>query len=894
MVKISIDSKDYEVKPDQNLLKAILSLGLDIPYFCWHPALGSVGACRQCAVVQFKDENDQNGRIVMSCMTPVTDGLRIGLSADQAREFRAGIIELLMTNHPHDCPVCEEGGECHLQDMTVMSGHTVRQYQGLKRTHNNQYLGPFIKHEMNRCIACYRCVRYYRDYAGGDDLNVFASRNHVYFGRAEDGVLASEFSGNLVEVCPTGVFTDRTFSHHYARKWDLRYAPSICPHCSLGCNISPAERKGELRRIINRYHGEINTYFLCDRGRFGYDFVNGKQRIKKPVLHGRSITIPEAVAHLATTANNRSIAIGSPRASLEANFALRTLVGPEHFYAGLSATDAELCREILNILRNWPVRIPTLRQMESADTVLILGEDVSNTAPRMALTLRQSVRNLSYDMATAAKVPTWLDTPVREMAQEARSPLFVATPTGSRLDDIASGTYRNTPENIARLGFAIARAICAEAPEVSSLTAEETDLAKTIAESLLAANSPLIVSGTGCQSPAVVEAAANIALALHRSRPELTNIALSYVVPEANTLGLAMMDARSVDDVIRLAEADSSIDTLVVLENDLYRRAGQADINKLLSRIKHLVVIDHTLTDTASKAELLLPSGTFAETEGTLVSQEARAQRFFSVMPAAPGAQDAWRWPVAALRRNWQSLDAVTAACAAAFASFQHLPEVAPQAGFRVDGAKVAREPSRYSGRTSIDADRELHEPKPPEDHDSALSYTMEGVATEVPPALHPVYWAPRWNSHQQATTKFQDEAGGHLRGGDPGLRLIEPPEQATGQWFMVNQADPREPGQWQVLPMHDIFASEELSSLSPPIAERAAKPHAHLHPDDVAALKAASRVQIAGHHYQHTLPVQQNALVKPGTIGLPAGIKGCNQGSLPKWVSLNPAGEQE
>ena len=128
----------------------------------------------------------------------------------EAAEFRAAITELLMTNHPHDCPVCDEGGECHLQDMTVMTGHNQRRYRFGKRTHRNQDLGPLIEHEMNRCIACYRCLRFYQEYAGGHDLDVFQSHNHVYFGRHEDGVLESEFSGNLVEVCPTGVFTDKT------------------------------------------------------------------------------------------------------------------------------------------------------------------------------------------------------------------------------------------------------------------------------------------------------------------------------------------------------------------------------------------------------------------------------------------------------------------------------------------------------------------------------------------------------------------------------------------------------------------------------------------------------------------------------------------------------------
>jgi len=186
---IYIDNKPYEATEGDNLLHACLSLGFDIPHFCWHPALHSVGACRQCAVVLFRDDQDTRGRIVMSCMTAITDGIRISIDHSEAKAFRASVIEWLMTNHPHDCPVCDEGGECHLQDMTVMTGHAYRTFRYAKRTHRNQYLGPLVNHEMNRCIQCYRCVRFYRDFAGGRDFNVFGFKNHVYFGRFEDGVL---------------------------------------------------------------------------------------------------------------------------------------------------------------------------------------------------------------------------------------------------------------------------------------------------------------------------------------------------------------------------------------------------------------------------------------------------------------------------------------------------------------------------------------------------------------------------------------------------------------------------------------------------------------------------------------------------------------------------------
>ncbi len=238
MGTIYIDGKPYKADPEQNLLHACLSLGFDLPYFCWHAALGSVGACRQCAVeavqgCQGYSRQNRHG---------LHDACRSGDPHLHSRSgsccLSRGIIEGMMLNHPHDCPVCDEGGECHLQDMTVMTGHDYRRTRFDKRTFHNQYLGPFVYHEMNRCIQCYRCVRFYRQYAGGNDLNSFGIRNAVYFGRDEDGVLESEFAGNLVEVCPTGVFTDRTLRRHYTRKWDLRMAPSICAHCGVGCNMT--------------------------------------------------------------------------------------------------------------------------------------------------------------------------------------------------------------------------------------------------------------------------------------------------------------------------------------------------------------------------------------------------------------------------------------------------------------------------------------------------------------------------------------------------------------------------------------------------------------------------------------------------------------------------------
>ncbi len=576
MTTIYVDDKPYRVNAKQNLLHACLSLGFDLPYFCWHPALGSVGACRQCAVKQFRTPDDKRGRLVMACMTSAAEGTRISIRDSEAVAFRAGIIEGMMQNHPHDCPVCDEGGECHLQDMTVMTGHDYRRYDFRKRTFRNQYLGPFVNHEMNRCIQCYRCVRFYREYAGGKDFNVFGIRNIAYFGRYEEGVLESEFAGNLDEVCPTGVFTDATHKRHYTRKWDLQFAPSICVHCGLGCNVSPGERYGMVRRIVNRYHGDINGYFLCDRGRHGYEFVNSERRIRQPLIRRegqlKPVTRTEAIEYMGQLLGSpsRVIGVGSPRASLEANFALRAAVGPENFFAGIPEDEFRLLARVLDVLRSRSTPAASLREIENSDAVLILGEDVINHAPRMALSLRQSVRQQPMALADKLKIPRWLDHAVRELVQDSKGFLFIASLAATRLDDVATETYHAAPDDLARLGFAVAHILDHNAPTATELTPEIGALAVRIAQALRSAQRPLVVSGLGCRSEAVVSAAANVAQALCRVGPPAR---IAFTVPECNSLGLALLGGRPLEEAFATVRARAA-DTVIVLENDLYRRVS--------------------------------------------------------------------------------------------------------------------------------------------------------------------------------------------------------------------------------------------------------------------------------------------------------------------------------
>lgn len=936
VVTLHIDDRPYTAKDGENLLQECLSLGFDLPYFCWHPALGSVGACRQCAIKQFRDREDTRGRIVMACMTPVTDGARISIADQEAHEFRAEVIEWLMTVHPHDCPVCDEGGECHLQDMTLMTGHTYRRYDGRKRTYRNQDLGPLVNHEMNRCIQCYRCVRFYRHYAGGEDFDALLLRNQVYFGRHQDGPLENEFSGNLVEVCPTGVFTDKTLSRHYTRKWDLQTAPSVCVHCGSGCNTIPGERYGTLRRIHNRYNSEVNGYFLCDRGRYGYEFVNSQRRIRQPLLRKEIVQSPvphqresvrsgselltpdpdrintsalqqpvdkqEVLTCLAElfSSDARVIGIGSPRASIEANFALRTLVGRERFHLGMSDWESYLTATMIDILRKGPAPVPSLHEAELADAVLVLGEDVTNTAPRLALALRQSVRQQPLRNTEKMHIPHWDDNAVRHTMQQEKGPLFIAALAGTKLDDVATQTFQGAPDDLARLGFAVAHALDAKAPAVPDLPETMRPLVDAIAQALKTAERPLVISGTSCGSEAVIRAAANVAWALcDNSR----SAALYYTVPECNSMGTALMGGHTLGTAFQLVQ-EGIVDTVVILENDLYRRADAAAVDAFFSSLRaaarRIVVLDHVVHATSAQADVVLPAGTFAEADGTLVSNEGRAQRFFQVFVPESDIQESWRWVrdilTAAGRGQeecpWSNLDQLTAACAAEIPALGPIVRAAPSADFRIKGQKIPREMHRYSGRTAIRANLNVHELQPPPgDPDTPLAFSMEGYPGQPPPPLIPVFWAPRWNS-AQALNKFQDEVGGPLRGGDPGVRLIEPARTGQGEagYFAdVPAAFAQRAGEQLMVPLYHLFGSEELSVLAPGIATLSAKPYLALHPADAEELgwNAGDDAELHLGRTTYRLPVQLRPDLRRGMAGLPAGLPGLEGMVLPAWGEI-------
>ncbi|MBU5611968.1 2Fe-2S iron-sulfur cluster-binding protein [Geomonas azotofigens] len=395
MPKLIIDDIPVEVAPGTSVLEAARSVGITIPHFCYHPALAIAAACRLCAVKLL--DGPVKG-IQMSCALPAQDGMVVSTTDPEALKMRSLVIEWLMLNHPHDCPVCDEGGECLLQDFTIAGGHSRRRYQGKKRTFQNQYLGEGIHHEMNRCIECYRCVRFYQDYAGGTDFGVMGSAGRVYFGRFQEGALESPFSGNLVDICPTGVFTDKT-GRFRARYWDYQFAPSICQHCSVGCNTSPQNFERETIKIVGRRNDQVNGWFICDRARFDKTYLNDPQRPREPRLDGATCGYDVAVDAAAKSIRefvrqhgaDKLAFVGSTRLSLEGMILLAQLAdaagGARICYFGDAGQQqgSMAAAKLLN-----EENTAYVKDIEQAQWVSLHALDLMEEGPMLALAVRKA------------------------------------------------------------------------------------------------------------------------------------------------------------------------------------------------------------------------------------------------------------------------------------------------------------------------------------------------------------------------------------------------------------------------------------------------------------------------------------------------------------------------
>ncbi len=330
LVTLTIDDLPISVPKGTLVIEAAKQAGVLVPHYCYHPGLAVAGVCRMCLV-----EIEKTPKLQIACATPVADGMVVHTQSQQAKDGRKGVLELLLINHPLDCPICDQAGECELQDFTFQEGRPSTRYSPdyAKRFNPVEDFGPDVLYVPNRCILCTRCVRFMEDVAQEPVLNVSERGDRAYIGIDPEARLDHPWAGNVVDLCPVGSLLSKDFLHN-ARAWELDKTASICTGCSQGCNVTLDTRDEVVVRVRPRTNLAVNRYFVCDHGRMNYRWMNRGRRIEAPLVRQRD-GAPRAVdwdeglgrvAALLRGAGGAAVALVSPRASTEALFLARELL----------------------------------------------------------------------------------------------------------------------------------------------------------------------------------------------------------------------------------------------------------------------------------------------------------------------------------------------------------------------------------------------------------------------------------------------------------------------------------------------------------------------------------------------------------------------------------------
>ncbi|HHB91175.1 MAG TPA: NADH dehydrogenase (quinone) subunit G [Anaerolineae bacterium] len=632
-ITITIDGKEIQAKPGELLTEAAARAGIHIPVFCSHPKLDPLGACRMCLVEM---EGRRGKMLVTACTTPVNDGMVFYYNSERARDARAGTLELILANHPLDCPICDKGGECDLQDHAMRHGPGESHYWEPNRHKEKNYpLSDLIVLDQERCIVCWRCIRYLDEWEDKPQLGLFQRGADTVIDKFPGGDLDAYTSGNIIDICPVGALTNRLARFRF-RPWVLEHTNSICTHCGMGCNLRIDTRDFRVRRNVARANEAVNETWICDKGRFANGFVFSQQRLTQPLarIDGelRPVSWPEAIQRVVdglkrVAAKEGPAAvggIGSAKLANEANYLLgkfmRALVGTNNvdFREGSS-------------LKADPRGIPSIQAAREADLVVVMGSDPSEEMPVLANLLKRA-------------------------AKRRGAPVIVIHPRRIELTKYPGVHFHPQPGDEPPLFDALTKAtLQARGQAVPDWLAgaEVTDEVKEAATLLVNAQNPFIIYGTdyawGYGSASIVQALTNWVVASgHGDR-------LGFLHAQANAVGAAdvgllpdmLPGHRPLSDAAARAELEAlwgasiptqpglgysgmiasalgRIKALYIMGADpVGEKPSYADHLKAL---EFLVVQDLFLTETAKLADVVLPAASYVESNGTFTSTERRVQ----------------------------------------------------------------------------------------------------------------------------------------------------------------------------------------------------------------------------------------------------------------------------
>lgn len=617
MVEIELDGKKVEALEGSMIMHAAEQAGTYIPHFCYHKKLSIAANCRMCLV-----DVEKMPKPMPACATPVSQGMIVRTKSDKAIKAQQSVMEFLLINHPLDCPICDQGGECQLQDLAVGYGGSTSRYEEEKRVVFHKDVGPLISmEEMSRCIHCTRCVRFGQEVAGVMELGMSHRGEHAEIETFLGQTIDSELSGNMIDICPVGALTSKPFRYS-ARTWELSRRKSISPHDSTGANLIIQVKNNKVMRVVPLENEEVNECWISDRDRFSYEALNSEERLTTPMIkHGgewKTVDWQTALEYVANglkqiKADHGAASLGalvSPQSTLEELYLAAGLMrglGSDNIDYRLRHAEFEPAGQV-----RWLGT--TIASLSNLDRALIVGSNIRKDHPLFAQRIRQAVRK---GCAVSAINSVAID----------------STYT-------TANAYLLNPSRWSKALAEVAAAVAVSKGIDAPVAATATDAAKNIAASMLSGERKAILLGNA----AAHHAQASSLLALANWIGQQTGASVGYLTEAGNTVGAQWAGAQPEQNGLNAGQMlAGGLKAVILLNNEPEFDSAAGTKAKAALGQAQMVVSMNPFNANMDFCDVILPISPFTETSGSFVNAEGRLQSFHAVVKPLGETRPAWK-----------------------------------------------------------------------------------------------------------------------------------------------------------------------------------------------------------------------------------------------------------
>ena len=622
MIEIQLDGQKVDVVEGSTIMHAAEKAGTYIPHFCYHKKLSIAANCRMCLV-----DVEKAPKPMPACATPVTQGMIVHTKNDKAIKAQKGVMEFLLINHPLDCPICDQGGECQLQDLAVGYGSSGSRYEEEKRVVAFKDVGPLVSmREMSRCIHCTRCVRFGQEVAGVMELGMSHRGEHAEIETFVGMSVDSELSGNMIDICPVGALTSKPFRYS-ARTWELSRRKSISPHDSTGANLIVQVKANKVMRVLPLENEEVNECWIADRDRFSYEALDTADRLTSPMLkqggQWKSVDWQTALEYVANglkqiKADHGANSIGmlaSPHSTLEELFLAATLM------RGIGSDSIDYRLRNAEFPASGGVRWlgTSVASLSTLQRVLVVGSNLRKDHPLFAQRIRQAARKGCAVISINSAV---------ELADAHAWAMPMAN-----VSVVSFGSWVQALADVAK-AIAIEKGVAAPAAGTA------TDVAKATAKSMLGGERKAILLGNA----AAHHAEASSLLALANWIGKQTGATVGYLTEAANTVGAQLAGALPAGEGLNAAQMlDGQLKAVVLLNTEPEFDSVLGSQARSSLNAAQMVVTLSPFKANMDFSDVLLPISPFTETPGTFVNAEGRVQSFHAVVKPMGDTRPGWK-----------------------------------------------------------------------------------------------------------------------------------------------------------------------------------------------------------------------------------------------------------